>query len=55
MQCIKLVEKLDESAFQRKHMFQVVMYPQVASQGSKADEEITLYLQAAVSAATACA
>jgi len=47
VQWIKLVEKLDEAAFQRKHMFQVVIYSQ-ASQGAKTDDEITLYLQAAV-------
>ncbi len=44
---IKLVEKLDEGAFHRKHMFQVVITPTgpiVSDEG-----QTTLYLQAAVS------
>lgn len=49
MQWINLVEKLDEVAFHRKHMFQVVIFPQVHRAANKQDEEITLYLQAAVS------
>lgn len=48
MHLIKLVEKLDESAFQRKHMFQVVINNPQVTQGSKTEEEFTLYLQAAV-------
>lgn len=47
MQWIKLVEKLDEGAFHRKHMFQVYIVP---SGPLKAEEEaFTLYLQAGVS------
>lgn len=49
VQWIKLVEKLDEGAFHRKHMFQVVIIPS----GPRAMEDdmgqVTLYLQAGVS------
>ncbi len=48
VQWIKLVEKLDEGAFHRKHMFQVFIVP---SGPLVAEEEaFTLYLQAGVSA-----
>ena len=43
---IKLVEKLDEGAFHRKHMFQVVVIP---SGPTTSEEQSTLYLQAGVS------
>lgn len=43
---IKLVEKLDEGAFHRKHMFQVVVIP---SGPTTSEEQSTLYLQAVVS------
>ena len=45
---IKLVEKLDEAAFHRKHMFQVVISPHTPEGINKQDEEFTLYLQAGV-------
>lgn len=48
VQWIKVVEKLDEGAFHRKHMFQVVVCPSgMASLSVPA--QISLYLQAAVS------
>ena len=50
MQWIKVVEKLDEAAFRRKHMFQVVVVPSGPSMYVPSTPSvITLYLQAAVS------
>lgn len=47
VQWIKVVEKLDEGAFHRKHMFQVVLVPNGPSAQDLASQ-ITLYLQASV-------
>ena len=44
------MEKLDEVAFHRKHMFQIIIFPKIHHTINKQDEDITLYLQAAVSA-----
>ncbi|KAL5477805.1 hypothetical protein EMCRGX_G024652 [Ephydatia muelleri] len=46
VQWIKVVEKLDEGAFHRKHMFQVVLVPNGPS-ARDLPSQITLYLQAA--------
>ena len=48
VQWIKVVEKLDEGAFHRKHMFQVVLVPSGPSAQDQPGQ-ITLYLQASVS------
>ena len=55
VQWIKVVEKLDEGAFHRKHMFQVVLKKMVPNGLSAHDlpSQITLYLQAAVSYSSA--
>ena len=47
VQWIKVVEKLDEAAFSRKHMFQIVIVP-VGPSSNFSSAEILLYLQAAV-------
>ena len=47
VQWIKVVEKLDEAAFSRKHMFQIVIVP-VGPSSNFSSSEILLYLQAAV-------
>lgn len=49
MQWIKLVEKLDEGAFHRKHMFQVVIVPSGPLVPEEESGQTTLYLQAGVS------
>ena len=51
---IKVVEKLDESAFHRKHMFQVVVVPSGPTLLPDMPSQITLYLQAAVRYASGC-
>lgn len=48
MQWITVVEKVDEGAFHRKHMFQVVIRPTGPSLYHNGTE-VALYLQAAVS------
>lgn len=45
----KLVEKLDEGAFHRKHMFQVVIIPSGPLVAEEDMGQVTLYLQAGVS------
>ena len=47
--CIKVVEKVDEGAFHRKHMFQVVIVLQGQVPNPDTPPEVSLYLQAAVS------
>ena len=47
VQWIKVVEKVDENAFHRKHMFQIVVVP--SGPVYSPDNQVTLYLQAAVS------
>lgn len=49
VQWIKLVEKLDEGAFHRKHMFQVVIVPSGPLVPEEESGQTTLYLQAGVS------
>ena len=49
VQWIKVVEKLDEGVFHRKHMFQVVIVPSRPAMIPNTPSQITLYLQAAVS------
>ena len=48
VQWVKVVEKLDEGAFHRKYMFQVVIVPTGPSLIST-PSQVTFYLQAAVS------
>lgn len=49
MNWIKLVEKLDEGAFHRKNMFQVVIIPSGPMVMTEEDSNhVTLYLQAGV-------
>ena len=43
------MEKIDERAFHRKHMFQVVIVPSRPAMIPNTPSQITLYLQAAVS------
>ena len=47
--CIKIVEKVDEGAFHRKHMFQIVILLSGQVPNPDTPPEISLYLQAAVS------
>ena len=54
VQFIKLVEKLDEGAFHRKHMFQVVIVPSGPLVHEDESGPFTLYLQAGVSATASC-
>ena len=49
VQWMKVVEKLDEGAFHRKHMFQVVIIPSGTVLPPDTPSQVTLYLQAAVS------
>ena len=49
VQWIKVVEKIDENAFHRKHMFQVVVVPSGHIYSPDTPSQVTLYLQAAVS------
>ena len=46
---IKVVEKLDEGAFHRKHMFQIMVEPSGSSVLPGTPYQTALYLQAAVS------
>ena len=46
---IKVVEKLDDGAFNRKHMFQVVVVPSGPTIMPNTPPQVTLYLQASVS------
>ena len=45
-----MVEKVDENAFHRKHMFQIVVVPSGPVYSPDMASPVTLYLQAAVSA-----
>ena len=49
VQWIKVVEKIDENAFHRKHMFQVVVIPSGHIYSPDTPSQVNLYLQAAVS------
>ena len=49
VQWIKVVEKVDENAFHRKHMFQIVVVPSGPVYSPDMPSQVTLYLQAAVS------
>ena len=44
-----MVEKVDENAFHRKHMFQIVVVPSGPVYSPDTPSQMTLYLQAAVS------
>ena len=50
VQWIKVVEKVDENAFHRKHMFQIVVVPSGPVYSPDMPSQLTIYLQAAVSA-----
>ncbi len=49
MHSIKVVEKVDDGAFHRKHMFQVVIVLSGQVINPDTPPEVSLYLQAAVS------
>ena len=49
VQWIKVVEKIDENAFHRKHMFQLVVIPSGHIYSPDTPSQVNLYLQAAVS------